>query len=346
MTTVKEAVLRPELDDKLAGLAKDVDQNAYYPKPFMQEVLTDGYFRGQALADEARLIRYVSYRCMTTGFNLWCHAAGLTYIRHTENQTLHNEWIDALESGRTLAATGLSNPMKYYAGLEKLHLSASPSAGGGYTVNGVLPSVSNIAEDHGFGVVADAGGRCVMLFVHGSQAGVTYKEKTDYIGLNGSATYACKFTDAHISAGRVIAEDAAGFVQNIRPLFVTYQIPLALGVTERAIDAIEKCANKQNGANSALPVQAKGLRSRLIELASAFEEAVKDGRPEWETICRLRLNAAYLALDSTHAAMLHSGGAAYMRAAADNRRLREAYFFANLTPTVKHLETMLQADQT
>ena len=43
--------------------------------------------------------------------------------------------------------------MKFYAGLEKLQLTAK-TVQGGYLVSGVLPSVSNLGEDHWFGFVA------------------------------------------------------------------------------------------------------------------------------------------------------------------------------------------------
>ncbi|MFE4240605.1 hypothetical protein [Peribacillus butanolivorans] len=39
--------------------------------------------------------------------------------------------------------------------------------------------------------------------------------------------------------------------------------------------------------------------------------------------------------------MMHNGSAGYLKDSAPSRRLREAYFFANLTPTVKHLEKVL-----
>lgn len=38
--------------------------------------------------------------------------------------------------------------------------------------------------------------------------------------------------------------------------------------------------------------------------------------------------------------MLHNGSAGYLKKSDPSRRLREIYFFANLTPTVKQLEKM------
>ncbi|WP_371683801.1 hypothetical protein [Rummeliibacillus sp. TYF005] len=38
--------------------------------------------------------------------------------------------------------------------------------------------------------------------------------------------------------------------------------------------------------------------------------------------------------------MLHNGSAGYVNGSAPSRKLREAYFFANLTPTFRQLEKM------
>lgn len=49
-----------------------------------------------------------------------------------------------------------------------------------------------------------------------------------------------------------------------------------------------------------------------------------------------------MTLRAVQADMLHQGGSAYLQASDPSRRLREAYFLANLTPTVRHLEKLLQ----
>ena len=63
----------------------------------------------------------------------------------------------------------------------------------------------------------------------------------------------------------------------------------------------------------------------------------------WKEIARVRLNTAYLTLEAVQASMLHNGSAGYLKDCGPARRLREAYFYANLTPTVKHLEKVLNS---
>ncbi|MFF5812441.1 hypothetical protein ACFY5J_13265 [Peribacillus butanolivorans] len=84
---------------------------------------------------------------MTTAFCIWCHLAALTYILNTKNEAI----ISRLLNGKLLGASDLSNPMEYYAGLE--NLSAEPTEGG-YILKGVLASVSNLGENHWFGLIA------------------------------------------------------------------------------------------------------------------------------------------------------------------------------------------------
>lgn len=78
--------------------------------------------------------------CMTTAFCLWCHLASLTYLRNTENDQMKNKLLATLETGRTLGGTGLSNPMKFFAGLEKLHLRAKPTTGG-YLISDIASGI-------------------------------------------------------------------------------------------------------------------------------------------------------------------------------------------------------------
>ena len=56
------------------------------------------------------------------------------------------------------------------------------------------------------------------------------------------------------------------FVEEIRPAFLSYQIPLGLGVTQASITSIEKVCQKQNGCNQFLNKQPEELRASEQEL--------------------------------------------------------------------------------
>jgi hypothetical protein len=50
-----------------------------------------------------------------------------------------------------------------------------------------------------------------------------------------------------------------------------------------------------------------------------------------------RLEGSRLALDAAQSLMLYAGASAYLRNSVYNRRLRESYFVAIVTPAIKHL---------
>lgn len=350
MTKVgSEAVLDSLIKEKLKPFVKRIDADAYYAEDYLRSLGRAGFLQSQQLAKAdvlssgAILVEETAKTCMTTAFNLWCHLAALTYLRESENPYLLEHVLLQLESGEGLGGTGLSNPMKFYAGLEKLHLTAK-RVDGGYEVSGQLRAVSNLGKDHWFGIVAEEGEQRIMALVSCRTEGLTLQEKADYLGLNGSATYACKFDQVFIPDDWVIAERADEFVKKIRPMFVLYQVPLGMGVTEASIRCIQQAKNRQCGCNTYLNVQANDIIEEYSPLRERFYRLVQapDLAERWQELLQVRLDIAYLTLKAVHNAMLHQGGAAYLQNSDASRRLRETYFLANLTPTVKHLEKMLQ----
>ncbi|AVK82902.1 acyl-CoA dehydrogenase [Lysinibacillus sp. B2A1] len=342
---VEAVVLQALIDEKLKPFVKKIDEEAYYAEEYLFALGKAGFFESSqkdeqsTLLDELTIVQETAKVCMTTAFCLWCHLAALTYIRKTSNSGLRAAVLPLLEGGELLGATGLSNPMKFYAGLEKLHLSAE-RVDGGYLLNGVLPAVSNLADNHWFGAIACYEGKEVMLFVNTNNSSITLKEKVHFLGVNGSATYSCKFDQVFVADEYVVAHDASIFVDTIRPTFVLYQIPLGFGVLEACIEGIEKVKAKQNGCNDYLQVQADELAKELQQLQEALQSIVLAGGTDLYAICQLRLQTVYATLAAVQANMLHNGSAGYIVGSAPSRKLREAYFFANLTPTVRQLEKM------
>jgi hypothetical protein len=337
------------INQDLKPFVKKIDANAYYAKEYLINLGRNGFFDSEGLdykevlEREAWLVGKTSEYCMTTGFNLWCHLAALTYLRHTDNDYLKSELLPKLEKGESLAGTGLSNPMKYFSGMEPLHLKAERKKGG-YSINGNLGAVSNLDNDHWFGIIASLeDGREVMAFVPCNTNGLTRKERAEYIGLNGSATYACKFSNCFIPDEWVISEEAKNFCDIIRPIFVLYQIPLGLGVMQTAIQSMKRAPKKHGNINKFLEIQPEDMEIKYDKLKQRFVSLLEDNdlRGSITEILKLRLDTDYLTMQVVHGDMLHYGGAAYLQKSNPSRRLRESYFFLNLTPTLKHLEKVL-----
>lgn len=343
----KKELLKDLIEQELKPYVKQIDLDAFYAESFLRKLGESGLLSSkgrtekETLSEELFIVSETAKTCMTTAFCLWCHLAALTYVRKSENAQLQERLLDSLESGQLLAGTGLSNPMKFYAGLENIHLKAE-KVDGGYRISGVLPSVSNLGETHGFGAIAALNdSERVMCFVFCNSEGLSLKEKSEYLGINGSATYACVFKDVFVPTDLVISENADPFVDKIKPTFIAYQIPLAFGVVGASIESIEKTCNRQNGCNQFLKVQPVDLEDMKAKLEQNLDTIIQSDDLDWKEIARVKLSTAYLTLETVQAAMLHNGSAAYLNVSPSARRLREAYFFANLTPTIKHLEKLL-----
>lgn len=339
-------ILNELIHKQLKPFVRKIDSDAYYAEEYLKSIGKAGYLdsrNGVDYSKEVRIVEETAKVCMTTAFNLWCHLASLTYIRYSHNAYLKDEILPDLEKGILLGGTGLSNPMKYYAGLESLHLKAEKNKDG-YIVNGQLPSVSNLGHDHWFGIIAEVStAQRIMAVVPCSAEGLALKAKLEYLGVNGSATYSCAFNEVTIPQKWIVSDDADEFIKKIRPAFVLYQIPLGLGVAESSIASIHQVCNKQGGCNQYLPIQPEeladeleGIRTKVYKLTNS-ENLLN----HWLDLLNLRLQTVYLTSKSAHGSMLHQGGAGYLKHSAPSRRLRESYFLVNLTPTIKHLEKML-----
>jgi alkylation response protein AidB-like acyl-CoA dehydrogenase len=61
----------------------------------------------------------------------------------------------------------------------------------------------------------------------------------------------------------------------------------------------------------------------------------------WRRVIELRLRIGEAGVAAAHAAMLHCGARGYLKSHRAQRRLREAYFVAIVTPATKQLRKML-----
>ena len=227
------AAVREIADGALAELADDIDRRGVYPLAVLQRLGDVGAFRAHlALGGERdyvsaiQAIAEVSRVCGATGFMMWCHDACGLYMEESGNPALLGTALLDHASARTLGATGMSNPMKTFAGIETLLLRARPVTGG-FIVNGILPWVSNLGPDHYFGAVAvvegGAGPREIMFMVRCGAPGVELRNCPSFSAMEGTNTWAVRLTDHFIGAADLIADPVRPFVGRIRAAFVLLQ---------------------------------------------------------------------------------------------------------------------------
>lgn len=350
------------VSDVLAPRVKDVDQQGVYPRTFMQQLGTVGAYQAahagsHSVADAITTIESVSRACLSTGFCVWCQVVCGYYIAFGESQALKDTLLPKIASGEVLAGTGLSNPLKYFSGIEKIRLKAVRTEGG-YIVNGTLPWVSNIAAGHAFAFVAHREGasaegaeNCLMAVASCDQEGVTLKHGGHFIALEGSSTYAVTFKDAFVADDSVLATSCDAYVRTVQPGFILMQTGMGLGLVASCLEEME-LANRRVGHVNAylddtydiLHAELEALRERIFALAQKIDTGTKASLREsaalFQDTIRLRLAAAELSLRAAQAAMLHAGANGYRAGAVSERKLREAYFVAIVTPALKHLKKL------
>ncbi len=331
-----------------------IDREGVYPEDVMRAAgqagaydhHLPGFSAGEPdLATTIAAISAAGEHCLSTSFCMWCQSALAWYVWCSDNEALKKKLGAGVASGAVLGGTGLSNPMKTFFGIETMKLKGT-RVEGGYTVRGVLPWVSNLGPDHWFGIVfAREDGRPVMAVASCAAEGVKLVDGGEFLALDGTRTFGVQFRDAFISDVDVLADPAEAYVKRIRGGFVLLQVGMGTGLARGCIRLIRDVEGPLGHVNKYLDVQAPELEARLDALedeACDLTAHVFDADPKiWRRIVSARLAASELAVECAHQAMLHCGARGYVAGGEAQRRLREAYFVAIVTPAMKQLKKML-----
>lgn len=353
------ASIRQLIKDNLKPRVTAIDVDGEYPHDFLQALGAIGGFagvvapvyggNGLGLSHSIEVMEHTSKVCLSTAFLIWCQTACLRYLQLSGNDLVKKELLADLAQGRLLGGTGLSNTLKANTGLERALLKAR-RVPGGYSINGTLPWVSNLGPGHYFvtGCPLENDGRLVFFVVDCNQPGFRLQGGTHFTALEGTGTLACRFSDCVISDGRVLAhaEDAEAYLAKIKPGMMLAQMGMGLGLIDSCIDLIEAVASSQDSVNRFLDDQADDLRQLLIPTREQTYRlaALLDSDPNAQVmpeVLKVRLAGGELSLRAAQAAMLHQGAKGYLAHSAAQRKLREAYFVAIVTPAIKHLRREL-----
>lgn len=342
----------------LAELADDIDQRGVYPKSVLQQLGEVGALKahiaeGERPADYGLAIRAmteVSRVCGATGFMVWCHDVCGVYMEQSGNEALMGERLVRHNNGDTMGATGMSNPMKTFAGIETFLLHAR-KVEGGWRVNGTLPWVSNLGPDHYFGAVADvetASNKSgsvakneVMFIVQCGAEGVELRNCPSFSAMEGTNTWAVRLTEYFVGADLLIADPVRPFIGRIRAAFILLQTGMGLGVAQGAIDSMWKVERTLGHVNEFLDDRPDDLQSELDDLTARImqlaETPFASDKEFLIDVLDARAHASELALRAAQSALLHQGARGYLMSSEVQRRVRESHFVAIVTPAIKHL---------
>ncbi|MEL6385165.1 MAG: acyl-CoA dehydrogenase family protein [Cyanobacteria bacterium J06626_18] len=356
--------VRATVEKVLVPKVADIDLKGEYPAQVMHQLGSVGAFAhavapehggtGLGLKGAVQSIEEVSKACLSTGFMTWCQVACTWYLQNTDNQALKAALLPDIATGRKLAGTGLSNPMKHFADIEKIALTAEPVEGG-YKVKGMLPWVSNLGPGHAFGIAARIvdSDDYMMAVVADDLEGMSLRCNAHFIALEGTGTYSCLFRDAFVPDAMVLAAPCEEYVDCIRPGFILTQVGMGLGLAASCVELMKRSNKRLGHVNHFLDDQAENIeadievaRDRTYTLADTLDRCSgKIDAQLMREVIQSRIAAAELSLRAAQAAMLHAGARAYVHGSAPERKLREAYFVAIVTPALKQLKKMLFAMQ-
>jgi hypothetical protein len=344
----------------LDPLVTRIDREGFYPGQALRELGSMGVFRHHlasqrpdgrrdilgAIDATARIGR----SCGSSAFMSWCQNACAWYVEQGRSDALKQSLLPALASGELLGGTGMSNPMKYFASIEKIALRGEKVAGG-WVVSGRLPWVSNLGRGHVFGTafvptdesggLGAANGREVMALIHCDWPGLTLSEVPPFLAMDGTGTYSIQFDRVFVPDDHILADPIGPWLRRIRNGFVLMQIGMGAGVIEACIEMMRQSDERLSHVNAFLedgPDLLEDEWCALRERAAHLSEGVLDDTDgHFAQVLTARLMASELTLRATQSVMLHTGAAGYALASAAQRRLREGYFVAIVTPAIKHL---------
>ena len=355
MQSLKQAIAQ-----KLAPQVSQIDLQGVYPEEFLRHIGGLGAYAqcvaqkyggtGSAVLPALKAIEMVSATCLSTGFMTWCHNACAWYLQNSDNPFLKEQILPQVARGEFLSGTGLSNPMKHFAGIEKIKIIATPCKGG-YILNGTLPWVSNIGDQHLFGISAQIEGTddYLMAIAQGGMQGLELKQDVHFIALEGTNTFRCLFRNAFISHDWILASPCDHYVEYIKPGFILMQVGMGLGLAQNCIELMRRIDKSKAHVNQFLDDRPEELESELETLrlkSYRLAEAIGHGqqlvsKEILREVVEARATASELSLRASQSLMLHAGAIAYVHGSVYERRLRESYFVAMVTPALKHLRKVL-----
>lgn len=291
----------------------------------------------------------VSEECMSTGFMMWAQTVCCWYIENSENEWLKSEVLPKMVEGDYFGATALSNPMKYFAGIEDLKLTAEETEDG-YIINGTLPWVSNLLEsspNHFFGsifTIHDKDGnedRDAMALIPCDLDGLTMLQKVQFVGMEGTGTYALIFDNAFLPKKYLLADPVGPYLQRMKAGFILLQTGMAAGVIQGSINEMNRSNLTLSEINEYLDDTPEELQEELEDALELIQELCEDPYTQGEEfikgVLEARLLGAEMCKRAADSVMQHAGAKGYIVDAAPHRKQREAYFVIIVTPSIKHL---------
>ncbi|HEY4389490.1 MAG TPA: acyl-CoA dehydrogenase family protein [Ktedonobacteraceae bacterium] len=351
--------LRAAIAQHLTPQVRQIDVDGEYPKAFMHCVGALGGFRqacpveldgsGVGIKGTIQVMEEIAQSCLSTGFITWSQTVCIWYVQNSQNAYLKQQFLPGMLSGQLLAGTAFSNPMKHFADIENIYLTARRCTGG-YSVSGTVPWVSNVDTDHIFAIVAKVAETDTYLaaLVPADAEQLTLGNGGHFIALEGSNTRSCLFKDVFIPDEYILANPCNDYIKRIQPGFILSQTGFGLGLINSCIALMNRSNISKGHVNRFLDDQVTDIEADLQSVRqSIYHLADEIGCGEqalradiMKDVIHARIVISELSLRASQATMLHLGASGYRLHSMADRKLRESYFVAIVTPALKHLKKL------
>ena len=304
---------------------------------------------GGDVTDAIEAIAAVSEHSLAAGFVFWGHRTFIEYLLQSPNSGLRTKLLPDLIAGRRAGATGLSNAMKFLAGIEGLQIKARDAGTGRHLVlDGKMPWVTNLRVQ-GFEVAAAiegaAHGPAFVGVLSSEDAGVDRSPDLELMAMRGSNTAAIAIRDVRIGSDRILHANASEWLPRVRPAFLGLQCGMSIGLARRAL---KETRQKLDGGRSILSAPVESLLEQLQIQAGLLSDGLRAGEfvEEAASLFQIRIELADLAAAAMQLELQASGGAAYLSKPGRDiqRRLREVAFLPLVTPSLVQLKSALHAN--
>ena len=296
--------------------------------------------------DAVAAVIAVGEESLASAFMLWGHRCYTEFLLQTPNAGLRDRQLPDILAGRVAGASGLSNVMKFLAGLEPLQITARED-GDHLILDGKLPWVTNLRGE-GFHVAAAAdraeGGPALIVALSHDDPGLTRSDDLPLMGMRSSDTAAIKLEGVRIPKARVISANAQEWLPPVRPLFIALQCGMAIGLAKRALAEAEASGG---AGRSVLSGDIATQRERLAAEVATLFAGLRSGSfaGNCAPLFELRIRLAEIVTAATTLELQTGGGRCYLREPGRDfaRRWREAAFIPVITPSIVQLRAVLEA---
>lgn len=351
------SAVEKQVKAELKPLVKQIDTDGFYPQEYLQNLGALGGFAalgsvqegGQNLGlfTQIEVLQKIGAACGATSFSAWCQSACAWYLKRSLRPLVREQYLSSVLQGKRLAGTAMSNTVKHLSGIEQHKLKASKTPQG-YVINGSLPWVSNIGEEHIWAAAAQVDEQqFIMFIVEGKQAGVSLKPCPEFCALEGTRTLNVRLQEVLIKEHQLLADthEFDEFLQAIKPGFILLQMGIGAGIIQGCLKIIQSCNLSTGHINAflnddfaTLQQQYQSLLEQTKDLAGKIEQQRRLNQADLLAVLELRLQGSELSLKAAQSAALHAGAKGYLKSHAAQRRSREAMFVAIVTPAIKQLQ--------